>query len=129
MATLQGVYSAIVVDNREPHGLGRVKVRLAAGGESPAGGEVWARVATMMAGKNRGSWFIPEADDEVLVAFERGDLRMPFVIGALWNDHARPPESVDETNTLKLIRSRNGVTFRIRDDAGKESLTLETPAG
>jgi hypothetical protein len=53
---------------------------------------------------------------------------MPYVIGGLWNAQARPPEGVDDSgnNAVKLIRSRNGVTFRIRDDAAKESLTIET---
>ena len=38
----------------------------------------------MMAGRNRGTWFVPEAGDEVLVAFEHGDVKEPYVIDALW---------------------------------------------
>ena len=77
MATLQGVYTASVLDNRDPEGLARVFVRVP--GVTDAG--VWARLATMMAGRNRGTLFIPEVGDEVLVAFERGDQRSPYVIG------------------------------------------------
>jgi uncharacterized protein involved in type VI secretion and phage assembly len=93
--------------------------------------EAWARLATMMAGANRGSWFIPDVDDEVLLAFEAGDPRRPIVIGALWNGADEPPESMDSAgnNHLKVIRSRNGVKITLDDIDGQEKLVLETPAG
>ena len=123
MATLQGVYTATVLDNRDREGLARVFVRVP--GVADAG--IWARIATMMAGQNRGTLFIPDVDDEVLVAFERGDLRLPYVIGALWNGKDKPPVSSADAATTKMIRSRSGVTFRIDDKA--TSLVIETPAG
>ena len=127
MATLQGVYSASVLDNRDREGLARVLVRVS--GLTEAGtSDLWARVATTMAGKNRGTFFVPEVGDEVLVAFERGDIKGPFVIGALWNAKAPPPATAaDAAAGMKLIRSRNGITLRIRDD--NNSLVLETPGG
>jgi uncharacterized protein involved in type VI secretion and phage assembly len=128
MATLQGVYSASVVDNRDPEGLGRVLVRVP-GVTDASGGDVWARVATLMAGRGRGTWFIPETGDEVLVAFERGESRSPYVIGALWNSKSRPPATAQEAASLKLVRSRNGIALRIRDDTSNNSLVLETPGG
>ena len=90
---------------------------------------VWARVATMMAGRNRGTLFIPDVDDEVLVAFERGDQRVPYVIGVAleWERRDRQRKSSDAA-AIKMIRSRSGVTFRIRDDKAT-SLVIETPAG
>ena len=45
----------------------------------------WARMSTMMAGKDRGAFWMPEVDDEVVVVFEGGDIRFPIVIGSLWN--------------------------------------------
>ena len=128
MAALQGVYSASVMDNRDPEGLGRVLVRVP-GVTDAAGGDLWARVATMMAGRGRGTWFIPEPGDEVLVAFERGETRSPYVIGALWNAKSRPPATAQDATSLRLVRSRNGITLRIRDDASNNSLVLETPGG
>lgn len=122
MATLQGVYSASVLDNLDPDGVGRVLVRVQGLPERET--DFWARVVTLMAGRNRGTWFIPEVGDEVLVAFERGDVRVPYVIGALWNGKARPPAAAGD---VKLIRSRSGMTLRIQDDSN--SLVLETPAG
>jgi len=126
MATLNGVYSASVVDNRDSEGLARVLVRVSALTDV-IGGDLWARVATMMAGRNRGTWFVPEVGDEVLVAFERGDVKEAYVIGALWNAKSRPP--AESPADVKLIRSRNGITLRIRDDRNNNALVLETPGG
>jgi uncharacterized protein involved in type VI secretion and phage assembly len=82
-----------------------------------------------MAGPKSGSWFVPDAGHEVLVAFEAGDPRRPFVVGALWS--AETPETMDAAgrNDRKLLRSRNGVQVTLDDRDGMEALTLETPAG
>jgi uncharacterized protein involved in type VI secretion and phage assembly len=127
-----GVYPALVVDIADPDGQGRVRVRLPwspdADGEAY---EAWARLATMMAGANRGSWFIPDVDDEVLIAFEGGDARRPYVVGGLWNGQDAPPETMDGagSNDLKVLCSRNGVKITLDDSSGQEMLKLETPGG
>ncbi|HTN49881.1 MAG TPA: phage baseplate assembly protein V [Burkholderiaceae bacterium] len=127
MAILEGVYSASVIDNRDPENLARVRVRIASLAETKAG--LWARLATLMAGSQRGTLFVPEVGDEVLIAFERGDIRQPYVIGSLWNAKSPPPSGGASVNDVKLIRSRNGVTLRILDDANTGKLTLETSGG
>lgn len=127
-----GVYAAVVTDIADPDGQGRVRVRLPwAPDDEGRRYDVWARLATMMAGANRGTWFIPDVDDEVLVCFEAGDTRRPYVIGALWNGADAPPETMDGggDNNLKVIRSRNGVTVTLDDSQGQERLKLETPGG
>lgn len=127
-----GAYPALVRDIRDPDGQGRVRVSLP---WSPDGGgdayEAWARVATMMAGNNRGSWFIPEVDDEVLLVFVGGDPRHPVVVGALWNGQDAPPQSMDGAgrNDVKKLRSRNGVQITLDDRGGQETMILETPGG
>ena len=127
-----GAYPAIVRDIVDPDGQGRVKVALP---WSPDGGdagyEAWARLATLMAGGGRGSWFIPDPDDEVLVVFLGGDARYPIVIGGVWNGQDAPPESMDRdgNNPIKKLRSRNGVQITLDDTDGQEQLVLETPAG
>ena len=127
-----GVYPALVTDLVDPDQQGRVKVSLP---WSPDAGsskyEAWARMATMMGGNNRGSWFIPDVNDEVLVVFEGGDPRRPYVIGALWNGSDSPPESMDGAgnNYKKVLRSRNGVKVTLDDQDGQEQLILETPGG
>ncbi|HEV2817337.1 MAG TPA: phage baseplate assembly protein V [Allosphingosinicella sp.] len=126
-----GVAPALVTDISDPDGQGRVKLKLP---WSPDGGggqgyEAWARIATLFAGNNRGSWFIPDVGDEVLAAFEHGDPRRPYVLGGLWNGKDRPPESITSRNYKKVIRSRNGVKITLDDQDGQESLKLETPGG
>jgi uncharacterized protein involved in type VI secretion and phage assembly len=127
-----GVYPALVSDVNDPDSQGRVKVTLPwapdTAGEQY---EVWARLATMMAGNDRGSWFVPDVDDEVLVAFEAGDPRRPYVVGALWNGRDAPPESMDGggENNKKVLRSRNGVKLTLDDASGQEKFIVETPGG
>ena len=127
-----GCYPALVDDIKDPDGQGRVKVTLPWAGDSgSARFEAWARLATLMGGNNRGSWFIPDVGDEVLVMFEGGDARRPFVIGSLWNGSDAPPESMDGAgnNYKKIIRSRNGVKLTMDDQDGQESFIVETPGG
>jgi uncharacterized protein involved in type VI secretion and phage assembly len=127
-----GVYPALVSDIKDPDNMGRVKVTLPWSPDTGSGKyEAWARVATLMGGNNRGSWFIPDANDEVLVVFEGGDPRRPYVIGGLWNGTDAPPESMDGSgnNYKKVLCSRNGVKITLDDSDGRESLVLETPGG
>ena len=127
-----GVYPALVTDIKDPDGQGRVKVTLPWSADSAgARYEAWARLATMMGGNNRGSWFVPDVDDEVLVAFEHGDPRRPFVLGGMWNGQDKSPESMDGSgkNYKKVLRSRNGVKVTLDDQDGQEKLILETPGG
>jgi uncharacterized protein involved in type VI secretion and phage assembly len=130
MAQLNGVFPAVVIDNVDPNNLGRVKVQLPQVDESgQRSSKVWARMATLMAGQNRGTWFMPDVNDEVLVAFEAGDVRRPYVIGSLWNESSSPPETMNANNNKKLLRSRNGVTITLDDQNGQERFVVETPGG
>jgi uncharacterized protein involved in type VI secretion and phage assembly len=127
-----GAYPALVRDVRDPDNQGRVKVALPWSPDSSgASYEAWARLSTLMAGTNQGSWFIPDTNVEVLVIFLGGDPRNPCVIGALWNGQDAPPQSMDGggQNNIKKLRSRNGVAITLDDTQGTESLTLETPGG
>ena len=127
-----GVYPALVSNIKDPDGQGRVKVTLPWSPDTDGGRyEAWARLATLMGGNNRGSWFIPDVNDEVLIVFEGGDPRRPYVLGGLWNGSDSPPESMDGSgnNYKKVIRSRNGVKITLDDSDGRESLVLETPGG
>jgi phage baseplate assembly protein V len=110
MSQRNAVYGGVVVKARDSKGLGRVRVSLPVFGE-----EVWARRATLSAGERRGTWFVPDPGDEVLVAFEGGDPRRPIVVGALWNGAQRPPESNPERT---LLRTKHGTTIVFDDGAG-----------
>jgi uncharacterized protein involved in type VI secretion and phage assembly len=127
-----GMFSALVSDNRDPDGSGRVKVTLPGFPDSGSDRyEMWARLVTFMGGNNRGSWFIPDVNDEVLIAFEAGDPRRPYVLGGLWNGRDSPPESMDGEgqNNKKVLCSRNGVKVTLDDQNGQEQFIAETPGG
>jgi uncharacterized protein involved in type VI secretion and phage assembly len=127
-----GVAPATVLDIKDPDGQGRVRVTLPWCPDSAgARYDAWARIATMFAGNNRGSWFIPDVGDEVLVAFEHGDPARPYVLGGLWNGSDDPPQRMDGSgsNNKKVNRSRNGVKVTLDDQQGQETLILETPGG
>jgi uncharacterized protein involved in type VI secretion and phage assembly len=89
-----------------------------------------ARVATLMAGDGRGSFFMPEVGDEVVVGFELGNLDRPVILGALWSDQDRPPDQADTgpTNNIRTIVSRAGheVTF---DDSPSGGITIKSNGG
>jgi uncharacterized protein involved in type VI secretion and phage assembly len=127
-----GVYPALVSDLRDPDGQGRVKVTLPWAAD-PDGSSyaTWARLSTLMAGAGRGTWFVPETGDEVLLAFEAGDSRRPIVLGALWNGSDKPPESMDGAghNDVRVIHSRAGHEVRLDDTSGQEKVVVSTPGG
>jgi uncharacterized protein involved in type VI secretion and phage assembly len=101
----KGVAVALVTQNKDDEGLCRVKVRYP--WHENARESYWARLAVPMAGDGRGSVMIPEVGDEVLVAFEREDLRFPYVLGALWNGKDKPPLANDDgRNDKRIVKSR-----------------------
>ncbi len=107
---LYGVYTGVVMPFPDvpPVGMfmGRVKVKLSTIDPlEPV--EAWARVAVPMAGLAYGIYFIPTPGTEVLVAFENGDIRSPYVIGSLWNGTAPPPLPLPETQ-IRMIRTPAG---------------------
>jgi uncharacterized protein involved in type VI secretion and phage assembly len=130
MKPFKGVFPAVVIDNIDPDNSGRVKVRLVLASSSGRQRyETWARMATLMAGKNRGTWFVPDVDDEVLVTFGESAEGQSYVIGGLWSKTSSPPETIGTNNDKKVIRSRNGVKITLNDQSGQESFTVETPGG
>jgi uncharacterized protein involved in type VI secretion and phage assembly len=130
MQQFNGVYPGVVLDNVDPQQNGRVEVQLPLLVDPVTKNyAAWARIATLMAGNQRGTWFIPDKGDEVLVAFEGGDPRRPYVIGALWNSRDVPPEKMDPANNLKAIVSRQGIKLTFNDLGGQESISIQTPGG
>ena len=118
---IYGVVIAIVTNNKDPEGLARVKLKFPWMGEAKDKETNWARVATLMAGKERGSYFIPEVEDEVLVLFENGDINYPYVVGALWNGKDKPTEkNSDGKNDIRSITSRSGHKILFNDKEGEE---------
>jgi len=115
----------------DPDSLNRVQVRLLAFDDvAQQDAPMWARVVTPFAGKDRGTFFLPDVDDEVLVVFVQGDPRHPLVIGGLWNGNATAPADISGgKNRYKRIKSKNGIVITLDDQDGQETLQLETPGG
>jgi uncharacterized protein involved in type VI secretion and phage assembly len=128
---LQGAQLAVVVSIQDPDSRNRVQVRLVGCDDSDRqDAAMWARVVCPFAGKDRGAFFLPDVDDEVLVFFQNGDPASPLVIGGLWNgDSASPADTEGATNRYKRIRSKSGITLTMDDQSGQETFIAETPAG
>ena len=110
-----GVASAIVMDTRDPKGLGRVRVRYPWHEQPDAG--YWARVVAPFGAPVVGA--APDVGQEVLVAFERGDIRAPYVVGGLWNSSSPPAPA---SGALDVLLPAGGITLR---DAQGHRLTIE----
>jgi len=123
-----GVVIGIVTNNRDEEGLSRVKVRFPWLDDTSE--SFWARIAAPMAGPGRGAYFLPEVEDEVLVAFEHGDIRFPYVIGSLWNGVDKPPVASGKgNNDLRVIKSRSGHVIKLNDEHGKETVEIIDASG
>jgi len=129
---IMGVVIGLVTDLQDPKKLGRVKVRFpwAIGDSNPQATEgAWARMAIIGGGKDRGIYFSPEVDDEVLISFEHGDINRPFIVGALWNKKDPVPKGKFVSSNMKtidrrIIRSRSGHTIILDDTAGEEKISI-----
>lgn len=127
-----GVMIGVVVKNDSTNdsakpGPGLVKVKIPLLGMQESN---WARIASFMAGKERGAFFLPEVGDEVLVAFENGDVNRPFIMGALWNGKDTPPDTnSDGKNNTRIIKSRNGHILQFSDKQNEEKITLKSCKG
>jgi len=123
----------IVTNNKDPEERGRVKVKfpwLADDVESD-----WARIVSPDAGAERGFFWLPEVNDEVLVAFEHGDINHPYVLGGVWNGEDKPPlapsEAVGSDGKVnqRIIQSRSGHLILLDDKQGAEKITIKDKTG
>jgi uncharacterized protein involved in type VI secretion and phage assembly len=126
MGSINGVVVGVVTDVNDPQNLGRVRVLFPWMADDIK--SYWARVATLMTGKSRGSWFMPELEDEVLVAFEHGNVDFPYIVGFLWNGQDKPPNDGIDTKVRRL-RTVSGHVVEFDDRPGKEQILIKTKAG
>lgn len=129
-----------VTDNNDTEKLGRVKVwfpTLTPKEGSDAHTSWWARVVAIGAGSSRGFDCLPEVDDEVLVAFEHGDIHRPLILGGLWNGTDKPPEVVTKSVAngkvrLRTFKTRLGHTVQFVEedkDSSYQGIYLTTAGG
>jgi len=137
---MNGLAIGEVIDVNDPSGEGRVRLRFPdLPGAIPG---TWAPIASLMSGPSRGTYFMPEPGDEVLVGFHHGRFNFPYVVGFLWNGEQMPPESdiqnrvivtrtghalrFEDNNKKVILKSGGGRTITFDDNAG--SITVETGA-
>jgi uncharacterized protein involved in type VI secretion and phage assembly len=118
-----GVVTAIVKNLKDPNGQGRIELQFPWLSDSLR--SYWAPVAAPLAGKQRGLFFMPEIDDEVLVAFEHGNFDHPYIVGYLWNGVDTPPET-DLDN--RVIKTPGGHTLRF-EDGNEKRIVLRSSSG
>lgn len=125
---INGVVAGLVTDNHDPEGRARVKVKFPSMADHAESD--WAKVVSLMAGKDRGAVFLPEPGDEVLVAFEHGDIQHPYILGGLWNAEDPPPETnSDGKNNIRKIKSRSGHEITLDDTQGAEKIEIRDKSG
>ena len=127
-AKMYGVEVALVTNVRDDQKLGRVKVcfpRLPGKPES-----TWVRVVQPAAGAGRGFYWLPEVNDEVLVAFERGEAHTPYVVGSLWNGKDKPmKDAYTDENTTRMIMTKSGHKIIFDDKKDAEKIIIADKSG
>ena len=118
--------TAVVVDNVDPDGMGRVKIQYewqkSSGETSP-----WIRQASLAGGPGQGMYFVPEIGDEVVVNHERDNAESPIVQGSVTNSSSVPESFKSGDNHLKAIKTRSGNQVTLNDADG--SVTIADPSG
>ena len=129
-----GLYPAIVTrlvhEDGTADSLGRIQVKfpwLGSVGQDEV--RAWATLVSPYADNNQGLEILPEKDSQVVVAFEAGDLRRPYVVGAAWNGKEKLPQTPEQANNKRLIRTRSGSLLEFDDTVGPPKITLSTQGG
>ncbi|MCJ8500105.1 phage baseplate assembly protein V [Desulfatitalea alkaliphila] len=128
------LHLAKVTAVNDPERLNRVEIRLLShSGAAQQEGTLWARVAVPCAGGNKGAFFIPDVDDEVVVSFINGDSRYPVVLGSLWNGNDPAPETLGggghAVDRWTLV-GKAGTRIAIEEETpGEATIRFTTPGG
>lgn len=125
-----GVYPAIVTDIVDPDNLGRIEVKfpwLGEAGEDAV--RAWATLVSPYAEDDQGFQALPEVDTQVVVAFEAGNLRRPYIVGACWNGREQLPQQAEAANNKRVIKSRAKSLLEFDDTQGAAKVTLSMQSG
>ena len=130
---VQGVVVGMVTNLKDPDDLGRVKVKYPWLGDNIESD--WIRIAAPMAGASRGFLYLPEVNDEVLIAFEHGDVHRPYLVGALWSNTDKPPKKNSEAVggdgkvNQRILKTRAGHIILLDDKQGEEQVSITSKSG
>jgi uncharacterized protein involved in type VI secretion and phage assembly len=123
-----GLYPAFVTNLVDSANLGRIEVSLPwLGTDGNRDVRAWATLCTPYADNNQGLEILPEVGSQVVVAFEAGNLRRPYIIGAAWNGQESLPDAPDSANNLRVWQSRSGSRLEFDDSTPpKVSITMQS---
>ncbi|MFD7816096.1 phage baseplate assembly protein V [Streptomyces sp. NPDC059785] len=121
-----GVVTALVVEN-DGDDEGRVKLKYPWFDNTTV--TDWCRMSQLYAGNGYGSVFVPEVGDEVIVAFVHGDMRLPIVLGGLYNGKDKPPTARTDGRDQKMIRTKHGHEVLLDDTGSKAAVRITSAAG
>jgi uncharacterized protein involved in type VI secretion and phage assembly len=126
-----GVYPAIVTDIVDPEALGRIQLSFPWLGAEGGGDGVraWATLLSPYAEDGQGFQVLPSVGTQVVVAFEAGELRRPYIVGAAWNGREALPETPAERNDKRLMKTRSGSLLEFDDAEGRARITLSLRNG
>ena len=124
-----GLYPAIVTNIVDKDSLGRIEVSLPWLGEDGNSVRAWATLLTPYADKDQGFFVLPAVDTQVIVGFEAGCLRRPYIVGSAWNGVETQPESPAEPNNKRLIKTRAKSLLEFDDSDGAAKVTLSMQSG
>lgn len=125
-----GVYPAIVTDLVDNDKLGRIEVKfpwLGTTGENDV--RAWATLLSSYADKDQGFQVLPEVDSQVVVAFEAGNLRRPYIVGACWNGVESLPNTAEKANNIRVIKTRSKSVLEFDDTKGAAKISLKMHSG
>jgi uncharacterized protein involved in type VI secretion and phage assembly len=126
---LFGVYPATVTNIVDPRKLGRIELKFPFLGEDGDSVRAWSTLLTPYADDNQGFEFLPAVGTQVVVAFEAGNLRRPYIVGSCWNGKQAQPEAPAEPNNIRVIRSRAGSKLEFDDTEGASKVTMSMSNG
>jgi uncharacterized protein involved in type VI secretion and phage assembly len=125
-----GLYPAIVTDIVDPDNLGRIQVKLPwLGAQGEQDVRAWATLLTPYADDDQGFEVLPAVETQVVVAFEAGNLRRPYILGSCWNGMEALPEPPEAANNKRLIKTRSGSLLEFDDTEGASKVTLSMNSG
>lgn len=124
-----GLYPGIVTDIVDPDSLGRIQVKFPSLGEAGDNVRAWATLITPYADDNQGFEFLPAVDTQVVVAFEAGNPRRPYIVGSCWNGRESLPEAPEAANNKRLIKTRSGSLLEFDDTDGAAKVTISMSSG
>jgi uncharacterized protein involved in type VI secretion and phage assembly len=122
-----GVVEGLVTDNVDPDKEGKVKVKFPWFDDDTI--SEWCRVLQPYAGGGYGAFFVPEKGDEVVIGFAHGDMRLPIILGGVYNGQDKPPSHRDASTDEKMIRTKAGHQILLNDSKNHLQVEIKTNGG